>query len=668
MPEIFSNSDSRDSFKGIKSDLQITGKKNEITIVNQFSEFFFITFSRESHFKSTIYYFDFMKPSATLRNSFNLGNEILILFSPNDDFATFKGRTLDFIDKTLTEYSNRLDKICIFLISGDNNVERITREAETGDKDSRVFIPFSYKELLTCPLTKDILENKLRRYFYSRDLFALESPLRTEAYFFGRNSIIQTLYDKYTIGEQGGLFGLRRSGKTSVLLALQRRVAQQGGVSVYFDCSSTAVHMKSWHQLLKYIIQETVKSNDLNYTINDSEERYNEVNAGESFENDLRNIFKRLDNKRILLIFDEIEEISYSTSSSANWRDENDALHFWQTLRPIIQKDNSLFSFIVAGVSPQCIESPIINNHNNPIFCFLTPSYLELFDVDDVKKMVTNIGGYMGLSFDEEVFTNLTDDYGGHPFLIRHVCSMIAKNVSAQRPYHVEKYEYREKASEYKLAMVKHVDSILYILEHTYLEEYELLKLLAIDSQDEFKNQMFGRESSVSHLLGYGILKKISDNYYITIATVTEYFNNKFKYEKSHNTTDDIWKMVTSRRGEIEIKLRKLVLLQITAQYGKQNVKDKLGEVLEDYKRKKMMQVDVNQFIENDFLFSELKKVIIKNWRLFQNIFPEQDKFSFYADHINKYRVDAHSKTISKDDLALLRVAFNWFEEALLSV
>ena len=38
--------------------------------------------------------------------------------------------------------------------------------------------------------------------------------MKSDAYFFGRNKLVHQLYDKYRQGQNGGLFGLRKIGKT----------------------------------------------------------------------------------------------------------------------------------------------------------------------------------------------------------------------------------------------------------------------------------------------------------------------------------------------------------------------------------------------------------------------------------------------------------------------
>ncbi|QOY37333.1 hypothetical protein AWH56_006810 [Anaerobacillus isosaccharinicus] len=191
--------------KGVKSSLNVKGTNKERKIVRNFSQFFGVTFSRIEKFKNTDYTFSFLQPGDEYREKFNMYNEFLLLFSP---FQDFDRRILDFVDKTLTDYDNRLDKVCIFLVSKDTNITSKIATLNNENKDSKLIVPFTYEEFGANGITKESVENKLRTYFYSRDLFAIESPIRNDSYFFGRKKIVQEFYSKYTSGEQGGLFGL----------------------------------------------------------------------------------------------------------------------------------------------------------------------------------------------------------------------------------------------------------------------------------------------------------------------------------------------------------------------------------------------------------------------------------------------------------------------------
>ena len=665
-------------------EIRIKGTPKAQRAIREFSRYGLITFSREQTFKSSTYSFHFIKPVAKLKQLYNLGDEVLILCC-NDSLTNFKSRTKDFIDYILvtqSEFKNRLDKVTCFIVDDCDDVEGIIKLDRIESPDSRLIVPFSYLELEQ-GLNDEKLQNRLRMFLYERDLFGIASPLKDENLFFGkdRTNAISELYGKYRQGEHGGLFGLRRIGKTSVLNLLRYRVEQNKGVVVYFDCSK--YHHQRWNLFLKHIILSIKEK----YAYNESEDqiclpedftlvveelKYSESEAAINFEMDLASLYKALGERRILLIFDEIEQISYTTSPSEHWRGGNDALFFWQTLRAISQTNSSLFSFVITGVNPKCIEMSKINSYDNPIFNVLSPQYISLFDLDDVKNMVTNIGGHVGLQFEEEIFTKLIDDYGGHPFLTRQVCSKINADVlerGEERPYTVSKYSYERHSKDYKSKMEAVIEQILGVLQDYYPTEYELLKILALDGNTKFKRSLHSVENPIPHLLGYCLIQKDQDDYYIRIRSIEEYIRLKYHYDKTLSTNAEKLARISQRRNAIEEKLRRIMLHQFNLKFGKKS-KEKLIEFLRkttpDTSQEGRLQQSKNlkEAMECVY-FSQLKGLMLKDWVSYQTLFSDKMKFEQFFDIINKYRADAHGKTIDEEDEALLNIAFKFFENAL---
>jgi hypothetical protein len=647
---------------GIKNGLCLKGNFDEKNITTKFSEFFGVTFSRQGKFKTTDYTIAFLQPDEKLRESFNMFNEVLLLFSP---YTVFERRTLDFIDKTLSDFENRLDKVCIFIVSKDEKILEVIKQINTENKDSKILVPFTYNEVLNKGFDKSKLDNKLRKYFYNRDLFALESPLKTDAYFFGRNNIVQSFYDKYSLGEQGGLFGLRKIGKTSVLFALERLIELRGGNSIYIDCQNPSIHKCRWNELLYKIILEILKKYELPIGMINLECDYSDKDAAKCFEEDISNLSKELNNRRILLIFDEIEHITFSTSSSKHWTDDHDFINLWQTIRSIFQKDNSNFSFVITGVNPLCIETPSIDGYDNPIFGMINPLYLDLFNIKDVKDMITNIGKYMGLKFEEEIYTKLTDDYGGHPFLIRHVCSLINEEVQVVRPYIVTKYDYEIKKVEYDKKISSYIGLILQILERWYPKEYELLEILVVNGNEMFKEKIFFCDNEIQHLSGYGILKKSSENYFITINAVKDYIKVRHESKMKPDSKEAVWQKISVERNSIESRLRSLIITTLVMNFGKKNLKEKITAYVDSSKKSVLMGKEVRDIVDNNLYLLDLKVLILKNWNLFERVFLDKVKFEMFLDLINRYRIDAHAKTIADEDYALLTIAFKWLNEIL---
>lgn len=633
------------------------GNRSEIAIAKWFSNSFGVTFSKEGFFKEKTYTFDFLQPNDDMKRNFNLSNEVLLLFSYYPSFDT---RTFDLVDKTLEEFSNRLDKLCVFIVSNDDNfIQRITK-LMSDQKDFRLVVPFTYSEILNNRIDESGLYQRMREYLYDRDLFAFESPLRKDDYFFGRNNIVQQLYQKYSSGEQSGLFGLRKIGKTSVLYALQRTIEYRDGLSIYIDCQSPAIHMARWYKLLEIIIRKIAETNGRNEILADL--NYNEKNAATLFENNVKHLYSSLGNKRILFIFDEIECITYGLATQEHWRTENDFLYFWQTIRSVYQNNRIFFSFIIAGVNPYIVEVTTINKTDNPIFSMITPVYLEFFRFQDVKQMASSIGGYMGISFEEEVFTYLIEDYGGHPFLIRQVCSLI-NNSATQKPFKVDKLTYKQSKLDYDKKIAPYVSLIVNVLREWYPRELELLSILATHGNDGLKKHI-KNQIEINHLLGYGILAEKNGRYFITINAILEYLSsipNGYIPEKN----DERWACVSKRRNAIETKLRSIIKITLEAQKGKGSTKNILLGIIDSAIRIKIKSMNTDVILSDYIFFIQLKSLIENHWQLFSNIFIDKSMFAICMEIINRHRIDAHAKHIDDADYFQLNYALKWIEEKI---
>lgn len=663
-------------------EIEIKGGNQVVTAIKNFSRYGLITFSKEQYFKSTYYTIHFFKPVNTLRNLYNLGNEVLIICS-TDAMNEFKSRTKDFLDYLLItsqEYKNRLDKITCFLVDESERIISIVKEDRIQNPDTRLIIPFSYSEL-NSTLEAEALQNRLRSFLYERDLFGIASPLISDTMFYGkdRTNIISELYGKYIQGEQGGLFGLRRIGKTSVLNLLQLRIEQESGAAVYFDCSQ--YHHSRWNEFLEQIInrlyikysttEKEIKLND-HFKLVQESNRYIEKNAMKNFEEDIKELHCALGNTRILLIFDEIESVSYSTSPSEHWKKGMDSLFFWQALRAIIQTNNAYFSFLIAGVNPQMVEMGRIDEYDNPIFGICRPIYMDLFDFEDVKRMIMDIGGHMGLQFEEQVYSKLLEDYGGHPFLTRQVCSKINSELlekEVSRPTKVTRYSYEKRAPEYKMGMAGVIEQILGVLQNYYPGEFELLKKLALDGRKAFDKEIFRGEKQIQHLCGYRLIEKDDGEYFIRIKSIEDHLRNKFIYDKSLNSQSEKKSRLNVRREKLENSLRNIIFYNLQSKYGKK-AKEKLKNYISGTTTDKNQETKINEAKLKDAMeelyFSQLKDIMLKDWKDYQNIFSDKVKFEQFFDLINRSRGAAdHGKTISDEDELMYNIAFQFFEKSL---
>jgi hypothetical protein len=610
------------------------------------------------------YRYFLMKPTQIFSEMFNIEREILCVFSP---YESFEPRTLDAFEHAANQTPNlRLESVCRVLISKDDKIEEKIVSLLKADPEQPIVIPFSYSEL-SQQYDDYFIRNRFRKHFYTRDLFSFLSPLKKDLYFFGRSELIQDIVNRHRSGEHTALFGLRKSGKTSIIFAIERFMVTHEGLTITIDCESPSVHMLRWNELLHVVVQTFREKHNSNFEISNSK-NYTEKRAAALFERDMLGIF---DGRKqpTLLIFDEIERISPKTGSSEHWREGDDFVYFWQTLRFFFQKHSHILTYMLVGTNPYCVETPMIGLHDNPLFSSIPFQYVPSFDVAKTREMIRKLGRYMGLKFDEIIFGKLTEDFGGHPFLIRQFCSIVNTLAIGDRPVTVDKALYEKAKAQFLLDAKHYVDMVIQVLREWYKDEYDMLMILANNDMSMFDALAKEGNYYTNHLIGYGLINKSNNGYSFNVESVKEYLVQKHKYEKQEVTPEKKLQEINERRISLEQNLRKIIRNQLKSKYGKKEGLQKLLSALPENRRLALASKDIDEILEpgsSPLYFLDLANIINREWEIFKNIFEmEKNKLAFMLDEINTLRKDAHSNHISDDDFSELRLYFKKLESML---
>lgn len=637
--------------------------EEEKNIIGTLGKTFYVTNSGEKILlgSNSEYRYCLVKPTDFFCEQFNLKREIIVIFS---EYEHFEPRTFDAISEVYKKNTQhfRIDRICSIIISKDNKVEEEIHHILQNDIEMQVVIPFSYSELQGGEC-KNLITKRFKDYFYERDLFAFESPLKKDIYFFGRRDYVHELLSRHNSGENSGVFGLRRSGKTSVLQAIERAAIFTDTECVFIDCQD--LYHYSWNLALFFIIDAIRKKINLSVVI---EKNAYDDNANRQFALDLEMIIRQ-SQKDILLLFDEIEQISPKLGMENNWKDGDDFVKFWQTIRSNFHKWGNGFTFILAGTNPSAIEQISINKHDNPLYNQLkAESYIPPFYVNDTKDMVNKLGGYMGLVFDDIVCAKLTQDFGGHPYLIRHFCSTINQYVNEEKllkPVTISTAIYNKVMPVF---VEKSADNycrfILKVLEDYYPEENAFLENLALGNlreSEKYDPQM------IAHLLGYGIIESNQGVLGFKVEVLKNYLSRKFKYKRQNLTNEEKWAEISERRNRLEPKLRTIVRMQLKAKYGTQAKQKVLGSMRSNLKIKyqNLQYKDLFDPKKCEIYFSQLGNLIDKYWEeCFKNIFSKNKKaISTYFTEINMLRLECHAAPVTDEEMDSFRGAIKQLEK-----
>lgn len=636
--------------------------EKEKEIIRCFSKEWFVTYTSNTIEIGTNsqYRFFLAKPVPSISNLINIKREVLVLLC---DYESFEPRTLSAITQTQNSFDKlRVEKLCSIIVSNDKNIQNDLKELLKNDQEAQIVVPFYYGEFPDNAKDSYFFRNRLKTYFFSRDLFAAESPLKSDLFFFSRRHLIHELVSRHKANQVSGMFGLRKSGKTSLMYGVKRALFRDNIPCVIIDCQNTAFNQKRWNLALRYILSQIIEQTDIEARLK-QESYFTEEKAAEVFESELRKLLKEQRATSILVIFDELENISPGVSPSHHWGKGDDFIFFWQTLRAIFQKTDSPLTYLLCGTNPVGVEQQTIKGFDNPIYAQVPSDYIPRFEVNETREMIRTLGRIMGLSFEEHLYGIINEDFGGHPYLIRHVCSLIHKLASKERPVEVTTKTYEKAKKQFQLQNGHFFEMVLGVLKSYFSEEYDLLRLLACEEEEEFEETSNENPMLLSHLIGYQIISKGSDGCYFRISSLKDYISGKERYKKKFLNEEEKRNEISERRNRIEIKLRRLIKNSLTMIYGKSETRSKVEKIIgcKNIEYKNLFNPKVNKIY-----FSSLIKIIRKEWDLFENHFgSNKAKYIRYLETINELRDDAHAKATTDDEFNVFRISAKSIEDVL---
>lgn len=634
---------------------------DETKIVKWWSAAWYITRAGKTELGNSEYRYACAKPTESIQEGTGITKELVIVFSP---YESFEARTLSTYDNIVAlDVEQRYEKICYVLISKDDEIERKISEFQSG-QENQIIVPFSYKSFYQNATDNYFIRNQLRKYFFARDLFDYSEPLKRDFLFFGRSDIVTQIIDKHKAGQNMGVFGLRKTGKTSIIYDVIRKSKPQDFIAINIDCQSPSFNKRRWNEALFFVTHNIVQSCLTDVAL--TEQDFSEKDAASIFEEYI-NIAYEANHKTILIMFDEIENISYGKSPSDHWCKGLDFVFFWQSIRSAYQKNSSRFSFCIFGTNPKCVEEATINEKDNPIFNMIQPTYISGFSVPQTREMVRKLGRIMGIKFDETIYSRLVEDYGGHPFLIRRVCSKISQ-MYPNRPVSIDRSHYLSAKKSFNIENT-YFDMILNVLSQFYPDEYELLTFLATEDYDNFNYFVNADPSMVTHLIGYGLIRKSQSEYDFNIDSIKDYIIRITADHIKPASADEKWSLLCSQRNSIEQRLRRMVrnIIRTSCKNETDAKEYVIKKLFSDDKRLYAYSLaDIFDSRKNTIYLKSLFDLIKSKWDYFSDYFGKQDVCISHMNVLNaEGRFDAHSTVPTDSEICAVDNAVRYFNDVL---
>lgn len=414
------------------------------------------------------------------------------------------------------------------------------------------------------------------------------------------------------------------------------------------DCQDPAVHAKSFPALLEYIILQTRRELSLKRIDTSLGTQADQVS--ERF----RRIMDQTLNdaqSNILLIFDEIENISPKTAASPHWRTGSDALLLWQTLRSFFQSSRRFkLTFCFVGTNPDLFETPKLGDIDNPVYLFTPKTFIPMLDLADTREMVSKLGYFMGLDFDHTIIAHLHNRFGGHPFFIRQLCSQIHKNLPLLRPQRVSLAACKAAEQGATSDIKGYLNEILNSLRTFYPDEYTMLEYLASGERENFAGFVEDSPSFSKHLIGYGIIVRRGNEFEFTFDAIAESVKANILQSRPP-VAGERRQEIGRRRNAVEEELRSYLFRSSISLTEDSWSKWFSGcvSVQRISQLGPLNRREVFSRTKSPLYFMELLKFVRTCPGIDTSVLPMHD-IAAAIDTVNTFRIDAHAKDITDID------------------
>jgi hypothetical protein len=453
---------------------------------------------------------------SVLESRFGFTREIPLLYSP---FADLQIRTTDGLEARLAQLPSERRSVSTNEVLVWAPDLRLAAKLESWSRAARVLLPMPSDNDLEHPERLQRFIDLLASKLASRDLYSARGYV-TGDQFFGRAVELQQVADSVRQQEVVGVFGLRKTGKTSLLNELKRSYDSErdAGERLQLFVYQDLEHLPSLSEdpvvELVQDLAENIRRRFKQEGLRTQELADLPVGASPS---DFRRALDRLlekiaDQATLVLLLDEIEYLcppnpGPDTSGIGYQR----VRQLFGGLRKLVQERDN-FAFVLAGLSSSAIESPELYGAPNPLFSFARPLYLGPFSVSEADELLNGIGRKVSLHWPEDAVALAHGVSGGHALLIRELASIVLQNQRHSRSNTVQIRPgiVHQAIPKWRTAVASHVRDVLPHLRRYYTDEADLAIML-MDDPGAFGDFAKSYSDSVGRLVDLGIVSATPD-------------------------------------------------------------------------------------------------------------------------------------------------------------
>ena len=336
--------------------------------------------------------------------------------------------------------------------------------------------------------------------------------------FYGRRRLLTELVDDLRQGHVCGVFGLRKTGKTSLVTELGRQFVKDDAGNRVFIYRDLEVLPSDPERQVPQLVSDIAKQAHTSFRV--AGMRTHEVSQLSSYPTvgELRQALQASlthsgsRNKTVVIALDEIESLVGPDAASYHRQTSRCRIPWWPA-KPSSGKRKLQCCYLWHHARP-FYECNVVRSRES-IVCLGQPFFVTALTRTDTDEMIRSLGARMAVQWQDAALNLLFDVTGGHVFLARSLAAAVSNELSLRiEERTVTAADVRARLRSWRRSTAGIIDSMLDALARFYEEELAVFDLGIAgtpfdDLEREYPNQ-------INNLLALGLLEEKADELQLT--------------------------------------------------------------------------------------------------------------------------------------------------------
>ncbi|MFK0006009.1 hypothetical protein ACIQTZ_03085 [Paenarthrobacter sp. NPDC090520] len=325
--------------------------------------------------------------------------------------------------------------------------------------------------------------------------------------FFGRSETIRSLSNEIRSGYVCGLFGLRKTGKTSLLSELGRLFQLGDPENSLYILQDLEVLPSNPQMKIPELISSLANQLQIDFKKQGMRTQELSLITKSSTAGDLRQAIEASlrkgvgTEKMVVLALDEVESL-VSTDTSDHGT-QNEVPEILGALRALVQ-ENKNFNVVLSGITTSPIMSPTLFGRENPLFAWAKPTFVAEITKGESDRMISELGSRMAVRWTPAALESIYRTTGGQVFLTRSFAGYIASTLGDEITNRlISETKVKDSFRSWRRTALQLVDGMIDSLNRFYPTELSLLHLGLDTSFDELEDDF---TAEISNLINLGVL------------------------------------------------------------------------------------------------------------------------------------------------------------------